>query len=259
MPPFSSSEQAEKQVASINIDIKDYLEQEEIDYSNVTTTISAKKPMDENATFITPGLNRKDEWYFKDNKYGRRTWQPNEFFINNVIYVDSINGTEFASGTKEQPVNTLKNAYKIANSRDLEIDGEELYYIVLKTDLELNESVTDLELNESIIEPTLDSNKAYNYFYSSESSYDNLVSVSVTENNDIITTITFDLINLEKDFDVIRDIIPNKMILVLNKRDVLPKSVKEEKLVEYFNNYNIFFDEGIRYKKVTSNGTYKYR
>ena len=65
---------------------------------------------------------------------------------------------------------------------------------------------------------------------------------AVGKTHDLVLYVT-DLINLEKDFDVIRDIIPNKMILVLNKRDVLPKSVKEEKLVEYFNNYNIFFDE----------------
>lgn len=65
---------------------------------------------------------------------------------------------------------------------------------------------------------------------------------AVGKTNDLVLYIT-DLINLEKDFDVIRDIIPNKMILVLNKRDVLPKSVKEEKLVDYFKNYDIFFDE----------------
>ena len=65
---------------------------------------------------------------------------------------------------------------------------------------------------------------------------------AVGKTNDLVLYVT-DLINLEKDFDVIRNIIPNKMILVLNKRDVLPKSVKEEKLVDYFKNYDIFFDE----------------
>ena len=65
---------------------------------------------------------------------------------------------------------------------------------------------------------------------------------AVGKTNDLVLYIT-DLINLDKDFDVIRNIIPNKMILVLNKRDVLPKSVKEEKLVDYFKNYDIFFDE----------------
>lgn len=65
---------------------------------------------------------------------------------------------------------------------------------------------------------------------------------AVGKTNDLVIYVT-DLINLEKDFDTIRNIIPNRMILVLNKKDVLPKSVKEEKLYEYFKEYNIFFDE----------------
>ncbi len=65
---------------------------------------------------------------------------------------------------------------------------------------------------------------------------------AVGKTNDLVVYVT-DLINLEKDFDTIRNIIPNRMILVLNKKDVLPRSVKEEKLYEYFKEYNIFFDE----------------
>ena len=65
---------------------------------------------------------------------------------------------------------------------------------------------------------------------------------AVGKTNDLVVYVT-DLLNLEKDFNMIRDIIPNKMILVLNKKDVLPRSVKEDKLIEYFKNYNIFFDE----------------
>jgi ribosome biogenesis GTPase A len=69
--------------------------------------------------------------------------------------------------------------------------------------------------------------------------------------NDLVVYVT-DLLNLEKDFNMIRDIIPNKMILVLNKKDVLPKSVKEEKLIEYFKNYNIYFDEIITVSTVNN-------
>ncbi len=65
---------------------------------------------------------------------------------------------------------------------------------------------------------------------------------AVGKTNDLVIYVT-DLINMEKDFDTIRNIIPNRMILVLNKKDVLPKSVKEEKLYDYFKEYNIFFDE----------------
>ncbi len=60
---------------------------------------------------------------------------------------------------------------------------------------------------------------------------------SVGETKDLVLYIV-DLLNLEKDISKIREIIPNKMILVLNKRDVLPKSVNDEKLVNYFKDVN---------------------
>ena len=42
-----------------------------------------------------------------------------------------------------------------------------------------------------------------------------------------------DLVNLDKDLTDIRKIISNKMLLVLNKKDALPKSIKEEKQCRY--------------------------
>ncbi|MBP5679006.1 MAG: ribosome biogenesis GTPase YqeH [Bacilli bacterium] len=64
----------------------------------------------------------------------------------------------------------------------------------------------------------------------------------VGETKDLVLYIT-DLLNLEKNIEQIRSIIPNKMILVLNKMDVLPKSVKEEKLKAYLEGMNIHFEE----------------
>ena len=55
---------------------------------------------------------------------------------------------------------------------------------------------------------------------------------NVSKTKDLVLYVT-DLLNLEKNIEDIRNIIPNKMILVLNKIDVLPKSVKEEKLIKY--------------------------
>ena len=54
-----------------------------------------------------------------------------------------------------------------------------------------------------------------------------------------------DLLNIEKDITEIRNYIQNKMILVLNKKDVLPKSVKEEKIRKYFENMEMPFEEVI--------------
>lgn len=55
---------------------------------------------------------------------------------------------------------------------------------------------------------------------------------SVGKTKDLVLYLS-DLWNLEKDMSYIRAYIPNKMILVLNKRDVLPKSVKDEKILSY--------------------------
>ncbi len=65
---------------------------------------------------------------------------------------------------------------------------------------------------------------------------------SVGETKDLVLYVT-DLLNIEKDLLEIRKILSNKMILVLNKKDVLPKSVKDEKLIAYFENMNIHFED----------------
>ncbi len=65
---------------------------------------------------------------------------------------------------------------------------------------------------------------------------------SVGETKDLVLYVT-DLLNIEQDLLEIRKILSNKMILVLNKKDVLPKSVKEEKLIAYFQEMNINFED----------------
>ena len=65
---------------------------------------------------------------------------------------------------------------------------------------------------------------------------------SVSETKDLVLYIT-DLLNLEKDLDEIRNMFNNKMILILNKKDVFPKSVKEEKLIKYFESKGVHFEE----------------
>lgn len=55
----------------------------------------------------------------------------------------------------------------------------------------------------------------------------------VNETKDLVLYI-IDLLNIDKDIQDIRKHINNKTILVLNKRDILPKSINDEKLAEYF-------------------------
>ena len=64
----------------------------------------------------------------------------------------------------------------------------------------------------------------------------------VGNTKDLVLYVT-DLLNLEEDILKIREYIKNKIILVLNKKDVLPKSIKEEKLISYFSENNTFFEE----------------
>jgi ribosome biogenesis GTPase YqeH len=65
---------------------------------------------------------------------------------------------------------------------------------------------------------------------------------SVNKTNDLVLYIV-DLLNLDKDLKHIRNYINNKVILVLSKRDVLPKSVKDEKLIEYFKKIDLDYDD----------------
>lgn len=64
----------------------------------------------------------------------------------------------------------------------------------------------------------------------------------VGSTKDLVLYVT-DLLNLEEDILKIREYINNKMVLVLNKKDILPKSVKEEKLIKYFEENNVYFEE----------------
>ncbi len=66
---------------------------------------------------------------------------------------------------------------------------------------------------------------------------------AIDENDDLVLHIV-DILNLDKDLAFISEYLHNKMILVLNKRDVLPKSVKDEKLITYIQ------DMGIEYKDI---------
>ena len=65
---------------------------------------------------------------------------------------------------------------------------------------------------------------------------------NVSETKDLVLYIT-DLLNLEKDLDEIRSMFTNKMILILNKKDVFPRSVKEEKLIKYLEKQGVHFEE----------------
>lgn len=81
----------------------------------------------------------------------------------------------------------------------------------------------------------------YKVVTKSNEEYLNIIK-SVGETKDLVLYIT-DLLNLDEDIAKIRNLINNKMILVLNKRDCLPESVKDEKLIKYIEDLNLNFEE----------------
>lgn len=65
---------------------------------------------------------------------------------------------------------------------------------------------------------------------------------NVGKTNDLVLHIV-DLLNIPKDIHAIREYLPNKMILVLNKRDALPKSVKDEKIIDYIKSLGVNYED----------------
>ena len=93
---------------------------------------------------------------------------------------------------------------------------------------------------------------------------------SISKTNDLVIYVV-DVLNIGENLDSIKENLKNDIILVLNKKDVLPRSVKEEKIISYlkerysfldiicistFNNYNLdlLFKKIYQYKK--SNDVY---
>lgn len=65
---------------------------------------------------------------------------------------------------------------------------------------------------------------------------------SVGKTKDLVLYIV-DLLNIPKDINMIREYIENRLILVLTKRDVLPKSIKDEKIIKYFSKSNLNYED----------------
>jgi len=58
-------------------------------------------------------------------------------------------------------------------------------------------------------------------------------------NNDDLVVLVVDLFNINKNVEDISKYLDNDILLVLTKRDILPKSCYDKKLLEYFDNYNL--------------------
>lgn len=70
---------------------------------------------------------------------------------------------------------------------------------------------------------------------------------------DDLILLVVDLFNIPRKLSMLLEHLNNNIILILTKRDVLPKSVKDEKLLDYFNKYN-FIDKLV----ISSNKNYNF-
>ena len=64
----------------------------------------------------------------------------------------------------------------------------------------------------------------------------------VDKTKDLVLYIV-DMLNINEDILEIRKYISNKMILVLNKRDVMPRSINDKKVIEYIKNIGVDFQD----------------
>jgi ribosome biogenesis GTPase A len=71
--------------------------------------------------------------------------------------------------------------------------------------------------------------------------YDGIIE-GINNTNDLVLYVV-DILNLPNNLQEIREMTTNDCILVLNKRDLLPLSVKDEKLLEYVTNMNLGYDD----------------
>ena len=64
----------------------------------------------------------------------------------------------------------------------------------------------------------------------------------ISESNDLVLYVV-DILNLPNNLQEIREMLSNECILVLNKRDLIPLSVKDSKIIEYLHKENLGYDD----------------
>ncbi|MGM9849799.1 MAG: GTPase [Bacilli bacterium] len=77
---------------------------------------------------------------------------------------------------------------------------------------------------------------------------------NINETKDLVVLV-LDIFNLNKNLDIIKENIKNDILLVLTKRDILPKSTHDEKLLEYVDKYNLNIIDKI---VISSNKNYNF-
>ena len=81
----------------------------------------------------------------------------------------------------------------------------------------------------------------YESVSSSLVNYEKILSI-VNRSRELVLYVV-DIVNIPNDLGIIKNYIKNDIILVLNKRDLLPMSIKDEKIIEYIKKLDINFKD----------------
>lgn len=76
----------------------------------------------------------------------------------------------------------------------------------------------------------------------------------INKSQDLVVLV-IDVFNLTKDLEVIKSHLSNDLLIVLTKRDLLPKSVKDVNLLEYIDNYGLAYIDKLI---ISSNKNYQF-
>lgn len=77
---------------------------------------------------------------------------------------------------------------------------------------------------------------------------------NINKTKDLVLLV-IDIFNLNKNLDIIKENIENDILLVITKRDILPKSTSDEKLLKYIDNYKLNIKDKI---VISSNKNYNF-
>lgn len=82
--------------------------------------------------------------------------------------------------------------------------------------------------------------KHYNEYKLITKNNDEFISIlkEINATHDLVVLVV-DIFNLSKDIELISRFLTNDLLLVLTKRELLPKSIKDEKLLEYMNQFDM--------------------
>ena len=77
---------------------------------------------------------------------------------------------------------------------------------------------------------------------------------AINKTKDLVVLV-IDVLNMPEDLNFVKELLSNDILLVLTKRDLLPKSISNEKLLSYVNNYKIKYVDKVL---ISSNKNYQF-